>query len=259
MQRFFENIPPLTIALIFLLGLVLAVVIIVVSTMGRAGLMRGAWLADSGEANLTFSRLWQEAQTYFLRVFLLGLLAFAITLALVLVIFIPGVLLSVLTLGIALICLLPLICLLVPVLIALSVVFDLTIVAITGENLGVIDALRRAWDVFRAHLGEIIGIGLIVTIGSAVVSFIAGLPLFLIMLPIISNIMNNNTFAFNGFGQAALVLFILYLPILLAVRALITSYKDTTWSVTFRRLTGRSAGSDTESPMIIDAPSSPAL
>ncbi len=229
------NLPAWALALLILFGLALIVIFIILSAFGRAGLVRGAWLADGGETGLSFSRLFQESRAYFGRVILLGILVVAISLSLITILLVPGIF----TLGIGFICLLPLFCLLVPVFIAATVIIELAIIAMVGEDLGVMDGLRRAWEIFRDNLPQIIAVGVVVVIASAVVGFIASLPLLGILTPLF-------IFATSGTGQVsagafmiALFLFILYLPILLAVQAIVTTYVETTWTVAFRRLTGR--------------------
>jgi hypothetical protein len=259
-ERFFENLhlSPFVIFLLVLLALVLFIALLVLSTIGRASLIRGAWLADSGDTNIRFGRLWSEGLTYFWRLIILGVLILVLSLVLVMIIVIPTALASVATLGIALICLLPFICLLIPVFILLNVLVELANIAIVGEDLGVMDGLRRSWEVFRSHLGEIIGIGLIVIIAAAVIGFVFSLPLLVIMAPFIAAMFSQTTSLIQGGLIVSLVLFVLYLPILLAVHAVITSYTSTAWTVTFRRLTGRTA-EDLNKPIIIDAPSTDPL
>ncbi len=231
------NIPGWAIALLVMLALVLLVVFVILGALGRAGLVRGAWLADSGETNLTFSRLFQESQAYFWRVLLLGILIAVISLALIVALIIPGML----TCGLILICL-------VPIFIALSVIVELAIVGIAGEGLGVIESLQRAWEIFRANLAQIIAIGVVVVIISAVIGFLFSLPLIAILAPAMILINSGSAQASNGGLIASIFLGLLYLPILLAVQAVVTSYVETTWTVTFRRLTGRLAGSTVTPP-----------
>lgn len=249
LERFVNNIPAWVILLLILLGLTLAVIFIIIATLGRIGLLRGAWLADSGETGLSFGRLFAESRRYFWRVLLLGLLIFGISLSLILIIAIPSVLATALTFGLFLICLLPLICLLVPVFIALTIVFDLAIIAVVGEDLGVIDGLRCGWEVFRSHLAEIVVIGLILVIGSAVIGFIASLPALATLIPLMTTVFSSTgRIAIAGMA-VSLVLFLIYLPVLLLVRAIMTAYMDTTWTVTFRRLTGRTPGISAQSEL----------
>lgn len=242
LERFFETIPPWVPVLAALVGLLLFILFIVLGTFGKGGLLRGAWLADGGETGFSFGRLWGEGGRYFWRIFLLGLLVFGAVFLAMMVLLVPAILLSVVTMGIAMLCLIPFLCLLVPVFILLSVVVNLAMIAITGEDLGVMDGLRRGWEVFRAHIGEIIGIGLILVVGTAVANFIIGLPALMIALPAIGGILDGSG-RFTGVGiTTTIVLFLLYLPFLLALRGIVQSYVDTAWTVTFRRLTGRRTG-----------------
>ncbi|RPJ37923.1 MAG: hypothetical protein EHM21_17595 [Chloroflexi bacterium] len=232
------NIPAWVFVLLILLAIAVIVVLVILSTLGRAGLVRGAWLADSGETGLRFGSLFRESQAYFWRVILLALLVVGISLSLILALVIP----TVLTAGIAALCLWPLFCLLVPFFIVLTVIVELAIIAIVGEDLGVMDSLRRAWEVFRANLPMMIAVGLTIAIASAVIGFLASLPLFATLAPMIvfANTGGNSSF---GALLVGIILFLLYLPILLLVQSVVTAYIETTWTITFRRLTGRPAGS----------------
>ena len=227
-----DTLPAWAIGLLVLLFLALLVVLIVVSTLGRAGLVRGAWLADSGETNLTFSRLFRESQPYFARVLLLGILVVAVAVALLLVLIVP----SILTCGIALICL-------VPFFILLSVIVELAIVAIVGEDLSIIDSLRRAWEIVRANLALVIAVSLVIVIASSVIGFVVSLPLIAILAPAAALVSSNAGQASNTALIVSFFLFLFYLPILLGAQAIITTYVETVWTTAFRRLTGRPAGS----------------
>lgn len=224
------NIPVWGVALLVLLALVLFVALVVLATLGRAGLVRGAWLADGGESNLTFSRLFRESQPYFGRVLLLGILFVAISIGIVLVLIVP----TVLTCGIITICL-------VPFFIVLSMLVELAVVAIVGENKGVVESLQRAWEIVRGNLALVIAVGFVIVIASAVISFLAGLPLMAITAPVIIYMSSNSGQLSSNTFFVALFLFLLYLPILLSVQAILTTYVETTWTVAFRRLTGRAA------------------
>jgi hypothetical protein len=244
----FENLPihlpAWVIALLVLFALVLFVAFVVLSTLGRAGLARGAWRADSGETGLSFGQLFRESQSYFWRVILLAILVFGVSLSLVLVLVIP----TVLTAGIAALCLWPLYCLLVPFFIVLTVVVELAIIGIVGEDLSVADSVRRAWEVFRSNLPMMIAVGIIVALVSAVIGFLASLPLIAILAPAVIFLTAGSGNVGVGALMVGIFLFILYLPILLFVQSVITAYVETTWTVAFRRLTGRTAGSSLAVP-----------
>jgi hypothetical protein len=243
-ENFPVQIPAWIWVLLILLGLVVLLIFVILATLGRAGLVRGAWLADSGETNLQFGQLFRDSQAYFWRVILLAILVVGVSLSLILVLVVP----TVLTAGIAALCLWPLYCLLIPFFIVLTIIADLAIIAIVGEDLGVMDSLRRAWEVFRANLAIIIAVGVVIAIASAVIGFLASLPLIAILAP--AFILFNSRSGSVGSGAliVATFLFFLYLPILLLVQSIVTAYVETTWTVAFRRLTGRTAGSSIAIP-----------
>lgn len=226
------NIPAWAAGLLLLLCLVLLIVFIGLSTLGRAGLVRGAWLADGGKDHLNFNQLFRDSQKYFWRVLLVGILIFAISLALVLALIVP----SVLTCGIVALCM-------VPLFILLSVIVELATVAIVGEDLGIMESLQRAWEIARTNPALIIAVSLVIVIISAVTGFLASLPLIAILAPTLILINSNAEQISSGALMFPLLLFLLYLPILLGAQSIITSYVTSTWTVAFRRLTGRDAGS----------------
>lgn len=227
LNTFFNNAPGWAWLLLVMVGLVLLVVVILLGALGRAALMRGAWLADSGETNLTFRQLFDEGKNYFVRVLILQIVMVALGLSLIVALLIP----TVFTFGLALLCLWPLFCLLVPLFIGLSVLSKLAIAAITGENLGVMDGLRRGWEVLRANLLQIAAVAFVLLLGGYVISSVFGIPAMVMLAPL--------AYGARTGAIVGAVLFLIYLPILLAVMGLLTSYVDTVWTVAFRRLTGR--------------------
>src|SRR4030065_161277 len=78
-----------------------------------------------------------------------------------LLIFLPLIFFGVITAGIGFICIIPLLCLLIPISWAVMVVIEQAKAAIVLEDLGIGDGLRRGWEVVRAHVGELIVMALI--------------------------------------------------------------------------------------------------
>lgn len=223
----------------------LIVVIVVLSTFGRIGLARGAWQADEGATKLGFGQLFGESGPYFWRVFGLSLLIMVLWIALLALIFLPALAFTAITFGVALLCIGPLLllvcCLLIPVGWAVTVITEQAIVAITCENLGLIDGLKRGWQVFRANLGPQAIMFLILGIGGGIVRFIIALPAFLIALPLIGAAIANTRTAWMAGGITSLVLLCIFIPIALVLNGVVTAYTGTAWTLTFRRLTGRAA------------------
>ncbi len=242
----FERIPDWQIAAL-IVGIILVILVLVVlvtflTTVGKIGVIQGAQKADQGELSMKFGELFSGSLPFFWRVFLLNLLfglAFAALVFVLVIVFAFG---AILTLGIALICIIPVICLLVPVSWLLFVVLEQANIAIVVDNLGIMDGLRRGWQVFRDNLGAIIIMALILGIG---VSLIGGLiisaPLFLIAIPVMSTVLLGSNSAIWGGLLITGLCFLAYLPFWLVLNGILTAYIESAWTLTYMRLTRRPA------------------
>jgi hypothetical protein len=216
--------------LLILLGLYLG-------TIGRIGLVLGTVRGDDSQEKQSLGKLWSDSQPYFWRMFLLNLLIGILSLVIALIIFVPTVILTVLTAGIGVICLIPLICVLAVAVWVVNIMIEQAAAALVIENLGPIDALRRGWNVFRANLGALIVIALILSIGSFLVGLVLAVPLFITLLPIMFQVMNSDGMHMTTFSWVSVGLLALYLPVLLVLNGILISYVRSVWTLCFRRLT----------------------
>lgn len=227
------------IVVLVLVFLLLALVFVVLSTFGRIGLIKGTWQTDEGKTRLSVAELWRDSAPYFWRMILLALLLFGLGIGVAILITIPLALVAVFTLGIGLLCLIPFLCLLIPIGWAVNILLEEAMVAIVGENLGVIDGLKRGWEVFRANLAPSIVMGLILGVGGSIVRVIIALPAVAIAIPLVVGIASQTGQAFNTGAIISLVLLCLYMPVALFLSGVLTAYLGSSWTLTFRRLTGR--------------------
>ena len=243
MERYFENIQEGTIILLIIggiiLSLIIAVLVLFISSIGKAGLIYGASKADEMEedaAKLNIKQVWNGGKPYFWRIVLLSLLIGAASIVLVLLLVVPVIAVTALTLGIGLLCILPLICIMIPVFWMVSILIEQATVAIVVEDLGVIDSIKRAWQiVIQENLGSYAVLGLILGIGGAIVGFVFALPLFLMVIPIMIGIFAGGDGAMGGGIIAAIVMFIVYLPILIVLSGVLQAYVGSAWTLAFRR------------------------
>ena len=212
--------------------LVLIVISIFLGTIGKIGLIKGSYQAEMGAEKLAFGELFSASMPYFWRVFGLSLL---IWLA-VLLLFLPLILLGVITAGVAFLCLLPVICLLIPLGFAVGVIIEQANRAIVLEDLGIFDGLKRGWDISRANVGPLIVMGLILFGISLVLGIIIALPIFIVVFPTI--------FAFAiGEGQSftplyvALACICLYAPVSWVLNGILNTFAQSAWTLTYMRLT----------------------
>lgn len=246
-ERFFEGLDPaLLTALIIaavLIIVLLVILAILLSTIGNIALFRGAQRADRDlDTRLGFGDLFRSSLPYFWRMVLLSLLVFALTLVLVLAIVAVSTVVGIFTLGIGLLCLIPLFCLLIPFFIAVSVVVQQAQIAIVVEDLGVMDGLRRGWEVVRDNPVQMLVMWLILELAIGIIAgLIVALPLLLFLTPLIISAISTGTLEFNAMVAASLACVVIYLPVLILLTGAITSYIKTAWTLTFLRLTGRMA------------------
>jgi hypothetical protein len=221
----------LFIAMMILVFLVLFVISVFLGTIGRIGLIKGSYQAETGAESLAFGELFSTSMPYFWRVF--GL-SFLIGLALF-VIVVPIVLISVLSIvGIA--CLIPIICLLIPVGFVVGIVIEQANRAIVLEDLGLVDGLKRGWEIARANIGPMVIMALILFGITLVAGIIIAIPIFIVVFPTI--------FAFAmGEGQSftpiylALACICLYIPVSMLLNGIVTTFAQSAWTLTYMRLT----------------------
>ncbi|MGH2582552.1 MAG: hypothetical protein ACRDFQ_06615 [Anaerolineales bacterium] len=240
-ERYFQTTPeetfiPIVFAAIcafILLGLFFWVL----SIYGRAGLIHGAFRAESG-GTLTFSALSSASIAVLLRAiglnFLLGLIPLAVGLLFAFLAVTAGLF----TFGIGFLCLIPLICLLIPLGFAYAVFIQMANIALIGENLGVMDAITRGWEIFRNNLGNLIVMALILLVGGFIVSVIISLPVIIVFAPVVIGIFSGE----EAFGRGLLIsaiCLVLALPVIMLANGILQSYIQTAWSLTYMRISGK--------------------
>jgi hypothetical protein len=232
-----DQVPWAIITGLICLVLFIVLVCVFLGTIGRIGLIRGTVMAEGGQEPLTFGQIWSASMPYFWKIFLLNLFAGLVIFIAILVLMLPLILLTVFTLGIGVMCLIPFICLLVPIGWILNVILEQANVALIVENLGIVDAIRRGWRVCRLNIGPMAVVALVVIFGGGIVSLIISLPMILVLLPVIFTAMSNDQAALTaGLGTAA-VLLCCTLPFVIAIQGILQSYIGSIWTLTFMRLT----------------------
>lgn len=235
---FLKEIPPtemgIIIAAIILVIFVLLIFLIFLSTAGRIGLIHGAALADGGAEKLTVGELFSSSLPYFWRVFFLNLIVGLCIMLAVVILVVP---LAISIVGIA--CLIPLICLFVPLSWLITIVVSQANVAIVVENLGMMEGLRRGWEVVRANIGNYFLMSLILLIGVAgIVGFVISIPILIFVIPVAIKMATGGVESTTLSQLLPTLLCIAgYLPILIVLDGILTSYIETAWTLTFMRIT----------------------
>lgn len=242
--------------IIFLGVFIVSVIFYYLGTVGKAGLIHGAYKADLDVEKLTFGEVWREGSRYFWRLFGMGLLVglpFLIIVLILVGIFLvalvtmaggnqetgsrmAGVVLA--ALGV----LIPALCC-----VALAGIFVRMIVeqaknAMVIKDLGVIESLRQGWAVFRSNFLTIVVMSIILGVLSTIAGTITALPLILAVIPaVMSTILLQTESANIAAALAPLALagvcFVVYLPILFFLRGIVLTYTQSALTLTYLRLT----------------------
>ncbi|HEY6072262.1 MAG TPA: hypothetical protein VIV15_02455, partial [Anaerolineales bacterium] len=218
----------------------LVVVAIFLGTIGRIGLIRGTLQAETGAETMSFGPLFNGSTPYFWRVFGLALIFGIITFLVAFMIGAAIVFGAILTFGLGLLCLIPFVCILVPIMIFLNLVLEQAFIAMVKDNLGIVDGWNRGWAVVRNNLGPIIVMALIMFAITFVIGLIIALPIILIFLPAVFAFVVGNQQNFTPLLIAG-VISLLYLPVLIFLRGILATFKGSAWTLTYLRLTSPAA------------------
>ncbi len=241
------------IVLFVLVVLVLFLLAIFLGTIGRIGLIRGTFKADGGAEHLGFMELWDESLRYFWRIFVLALLVGLAALILVFALVALGIGAAVFTFGIGFLCVLPLFCVLFLALVFAGIVIQQAEAAIVIENLGIMDGVRRGWDVVKTHLGPILIMWLILLVIGFVAGIVIALPVLVTVIPaaIAFGVASSQGTTFDYTPLiVGLVCCAVYFPFLLVLSGILTAYVQSAWTLTYLRLTRPKAAPAPESTVI---------
>lgn len=247
---------------VILFTLLMIIIVVAVSTIGRIGLTQGTKMADEDEdAKLTFSSIFNNSKPFFWRVVGLNLLImvgyFALIMVLVMVYFFG----TIFTLGLALICLLPLCCVIIPIFWVLATFVEMANAAVVVDDLSIIEGLQRGWEIFKNNLGNMIVMGLILVLGSMIAGIILAMPMFLLMIPLMMSIYTFIVGDAPGFASAGMittaVCCVAYLPVLIVMSGIIRAYVGSAWTLTYLRLTQGPAVEEPAALLLPDKPVDP--
>jgi hypothetical protein len=241
-EQFFNRLNPAIITILAIIAIVVSIVLVILivllGTVGKVGLIRGTVKAEQGAERLTFGELWRDGLTYFWRVFGLNLLIGLVIMFALLALFVLGIILTIGTLGIFLVCLIPLLCLLVPVMWVVSVIIEQANVALVVENLSITEAIKRGWQVAWNYIVTMLVMSLILILGASIIGgVLIGLPLLVVAAPAAVGAATGTTEAIRNGLLVSGLLFIVYLPVLLLLSGILQSYISSAWTLTYLRLT----------------------
>ena len=220
-----------------------AIVGFFVSALGQAGLIRGTILADEKQDStpLQFKQVFTSLKPYYWRLLLLrALLTVAGTLAAALLM-LPLILLIISTFGLGLLCLVPLSIVLIPLGWLLQTFFNNIAIAMLDENLGIMAAIERAWQVTTANLGPMLAISAVLALINLVSTLLFMAPLFLAALPALLALLGRWQALQGAAIMVSVIAFILCTALAIFGSALLSAYNFIVRTLAFRALKDKPA------------------
>ena len=218
--------------------LVLGLVFLVLGVIGQGGLIAGFARADEGHA-VALGEAFNLGMLNFWKLLGIRVVVWAAGLIVGITVAIGVVAVAIGTLGIGLLCLIPLICLLIPLAWGVDAYIILAMVAAVEEGIGVFDAFRKAWEIVRANLGPVIVMALILILGGGILSAVLGIPFIGVVVPaILGFALGSETSIYSGLAISGLCL-VVAIPIFIVLIGVLTTYTTGAWTLTYRRLTGK--------------------
>lgn len=249
---------------------ILWIIVAFLSTIGKIGLIRGTAQVEGGAESLIFGQLFSESTPYFWRMFGLSLIL-SLPFVLVMLVLLGGLAVFAISAsggdpaasGLGALASIPLlfccVCLLVPLMFVIGMIFRQSERAIVLEELGVMPAISRGWEIFRANLAPVIIMTIILGVLGFIIGLVIAIPVLLIVVPAalayaIGNAQNSTPLIF------AAVCFCLYVPVLWLAGGVLTAYTESAWTLTFMRLTAKPNDQHTDDdstppaePVIVEA------
>lgn len=254
LASFFSQYAIFIIAGILLLC-VLSFVFYFLGVMGKTGLIKGAQKADLGAEKLTFGELWRESLSYFGRMFGLSLLTslpLFLGVVVILVIFFAA-LFGVGAVGessasqaggvLAMIGMfVPVICCFGLVAIVIGMIVEQTKLAIVIENVGVIEGLKRGWNVLKNNFLVVILFSILLSVLGGMIGFIVAIPVLIVAVPAgisVAMMASQSADTITMFAPLVIagICLLAYTPILLILQGVEQTFSQTVFTLTYLRLT----------------------
>lgn len=206
----------------------------VVSSILRPTLVVGVLKAERGAEKLSAGELVREAAAYFWRFLGLMLLFAAAFMAVYAVIMGIQIVASLLTFGLANLCLWPLTFLIYPLMYAAMAVMELAEASMVVDGLGIMESLRRAWDLVLKNKMSVLLVALILYVGLGIISSIIIFPIFMpigfLPMLIAEDVLPRSFLWILGIG------YLIALPIMAFVQGIVLTMIKTGWTLTYLRL-----------------------
>lgn len=219
-----------------------------------AGVLKGTFDLEKREDSISFGELWNSTLPYIGRVFGVVFLVFFVIFLFLGIFMFFGALVGAVTAGIGFICLLPLFLLILPLELVAYLLVSLAMAAVVVEDLGVFDALRRAWDVMKQKFWPLVLMTIILLFIQWILGMIIMLPMQVAQFAIMFSVdMMNYAPDPSTFFKPFAILMAVVIPLASLVQGLGLTYANAAWTLTYLRLTQDAKTSQSpETPVFVE-------
>jgi hypothetical protein len=230
-------VEPLLLLVIIGVVLFLSLLSFILYGISSASLTLGTLQVEDGAQSLTIRNLFIDGKKYWLRVLGVWLLYILGIIAVFFVIFGCLSLFGVVTMGLGFLCIQPFILLLYPLMMIIYGAIEESLAAVIADNLDVLAAIQRGWELLKTHFWRIFLISFIVYFAAGLLSMLAIMPF---MIPFFFA-----PFFLDGTPASDMRLFLLIIggisllmtPIMALVQGVIITFQKAAYALTYLRLT----------------------
>ena len=167
---------PIFIVLFVLTNVIVSLLGFVLYAVGTSSVMLGILRVEEGSAQLNFRQLFNDGRNYLWRILGVMLLVSLGVSAIFFALFACVALFGLVTAGIGFICVQPLFILLYPVMMILYAVIEQAQAAVVADDMGVVDAITRGWNLVKENFWRFLLISLIIYLGITFLTSLVVLP-----------------------------------------------------------------------------------
>ena len=227
---------PVAIVLLVMIYVLIFVASIFLQVASRSSVTLGIYRAEMAAEPVAFMDLIKNGLPYFWRFLGISFLIGAGIMAVFFGVFVVLILLSVVTLGFAMFCLQPFFILLIPLTWLVAAFMEQSESAVIVDRMDVTDALKRAYELIRAHILKYVLITLILYVGIGVLTSLIVFPVMFPMFFFMMNDLNAEMDVIRIMRMQA-VLGIILVPLMGFVQGLSVTYIKSAMMLVYLRLT----------------------
>jgi hypothetical protein len=239
---------PIFILLFIGFGIFVTLLSFAMTAISSSSVTLGVVQVEGGAETLTAAKLFDNGRQYWLRILGIMLLVGLGVSLIFAVIFGCMALFGAVTMGIGFICMQPLFLLMYPLMLVLYGIIEESQAAVVVDELGVVEAIQRGWELVKANFWNIVLISLVVYIGLSILGGIAAVPFMIPFFFMPFFMQDASRFSLRGMMLIMGGVSLIFVPVMALVQGIGMTFLKATYALVYLRLTRKAdTGSDADS------------